>query len=64
MDTEAALADLPDDLLAEFIENKQLIRRQGRVTDLIGAMRYFCSPDSSFVTGETLIVGGGFPLRV
>lgn len=64
MDTDSAMADLPDDLLAEFIGNKQLIRRQGRVADLIGAMRYFCSPDSSFVTGETLIVGGGFPLRV
>ncbi|MDG4834383.1 SDR family NAD(P)-dependent oxidoreductase [Solwaraspora sp. WMMD1047] len=64
MDTAAALADLPDELLTEFIENKQLIRRQGRTADLVGAMRFFCSPESSFVTGETLIVGGGFPLRV
>ncbi len=64
MDTEAALADLPGSLLTDFIESKQLIKRQGRVGDLVGAMRFFCSPASSFVTGETLIIGGGFPLRV
>jgi 3-oxoacyl-[acyl-carrier protein] reductase len=64
MDTEAAMADLPESLLREFIDGKQLIKRQGRVGDLVGAMRFLCSPASSFVTGETLIVGGGFPLRV
>ncbi len=64
MDTEAAMADLPGSLLTDFIEAKQLIKRQGRVGDLVGAMRFFCSPASSFVTGETLIIGGGFPLRV
>jgi 3-oxoacyl-[acyl-carrier protein] reductase len=64
MDTEAALADLPETLVRDFIDTKQLIKRQGRVADLIGAMRFFCSPASAFVTGETLIVGGGFPLRV
>lgn len=64
MDTEAAKADLPESLLREFIDNRQLIKRQGHVADLVGAMRFFCSPDASFVTGETLAVGGGFPLRV
>ena len=64
MDTEAALADLPESLVRDFIDSKQLVKRQGRVGDLVGAMRFFCSPASSFVTGETLIVGGGFPLRV
>ena len=64
MDTEAAVADLPESLVRGFIEDKQLIKRQGRVADLVGAMRFFTSADSSFVTGETLIIGGGFPLRV
>lgn len=64
MDTETAMADLPESLLRDFIENRQLIKRQGRVADLIGAMRLFCSPASSFITGETLVVGGGFPNRV
>jgi 3-oxoacyl-[acyl-carrier protein] reductase len=58
------MADLPESLLRDFIENRQLMKRQGRVSDLIGALRFFTSPASSFVTGETLVIGGGFPLRV
>lgn len=64
MDTEAAMADVPESLLRDFIENRQMIKRQGRVADLIGALRLFCSPASSFITGETLIVGGGYPIRI
>lgn len=64
MDTDAAMADVPESLLTDFIENRQLIKRQGRVADLIGAMRFFCSPAAAFVTGETLAVGGGYPLRI
>jgi len=64
MDSESAVADLPESLLRSFIEDKQLIKRQGRMADLVGAMRFFCSADSAFVTGETLVVGGGHPLRL
>jgi 3-oxoacyl-[acyl-carrier protein] reductase len=27
--------------------------------DLVGAMAFFASPDSDFVTGQTLLVDGG-----
>ena len=30
--------------------------------DITKAMLYLCSDDSSFVTGETLKVAGGYPI--
>lgn len=64
VDSDAAMSDVPREIIDEFIQQRQLIKRQGRVEDLVKAMLYLCSDDASFVTGETLIVGGGFPLRV
>ena len=64
MDSESAVADLPQSLLDNFVDNLQVLHRPGSIADLIGAMKFFCSDDSSFVTGETLVVSGGFPLRV
>lgn len=64
VDSENAMDDVPRELIDNFINNLQLIKRQGRVDDLTNALFFLCSDDSSFVTGETLIVGGGFPLRV
>jgi len=42
----------------------QLIKRAGTMEDLVGPMLFLCSDLAEMVTGETLIVGGGFPLRV
>jgi 3-oxoacyl-[acyl-carrier protein] reductase len=42
----------------------QLIKRAGTMEDLVGPMLFLCSDLAGMVTGETLIVGGGFPLRV
>ena len=64
MDSEAALADLPEELVTRFVEDLQLVKRKGRMTDLVGAMLFLTSDQASFITGETLIVGGGYPLRV
>ncbi|WP_183407786.1 SDR family NAD(P)-dependent oxidoreductase [Nocardioides marmoriginsengisoli] len=64
MDTESAMADLPSSLLEEFIANKQLIQRQGRTGDLVGPALFLASEASAFMTGETLVIGGGFPLRM
>jgi len=30
--------------------------------DIVKAMLYLCSDESSFVTGETIKVSGGYPL--
>jgi NAD(P)-dependent dehydrogenase (short-subunit alcohol dehydrogenase family) len=62
MATENAMDDLPTSLVDEFVGERQLIHRLGQMDDIVKAMLYLCSDDSSFVTGETLKVTGGFPL--
>jgi NAD(P)-dependent dehydrogenase (short-subunit alcohol dehydrogenase family) len=64
MDSEAALADLPPELITRFVEDLQVIKRPGRMQDLVGTLKFFCSDGAAFITGETLIVGGGYPLRI
>ncbi|HEV8299011.1 MAG TPA: SDR family oxidoreductase [Acidimicrobiales bacterium] len=63
MDTQAAKVELPADILDSYINDKQLIKRQGTPADLVGAFLFFCSDAASFMTGETVSIGGGFPLR-
>jgi NAD(P)-dependent dehydrogenase (short-subunit alcohol dehydrogenase family) len=64
MDSPRAMEDLSPELLEQFINRNQLVKRQGRMTDLVGAVLFFCSAEASFITGETLMIGGGYPLRV
>jgi len=64
MATENAMAELPQDLVDQIINDRQLIHRQGTMDDIVAAMRYLVSPEAGFVTGETLRVTGGFPLYV
>jgi 3-oxoacyl-[acyl-carrier protein] reductase len=49
--------------LVEAMIAKQSIGRRGSADDLVGALLYLCSPLSSFVTGQTLIVDGGVTRR-
>jgi 3-oxoacyl-[acyl-carrier protein] reductase len=62
MATENAIADLPQQIVAEIVDQQQLIHRLGTMDDIVQAMLYLCSDESSFVTGETLRVTGGTPL--
>ena len=62
MATENAMDDLPQSMVDEFVNDRQLIHRLGVMDDIVKAMLYLCSDESSFVTGETLKVAGGFPL--
>jgi len=62
MATENAMDDLPQSVVDEFVNDRQLIHRLGVMDDIVTAMLYLCSDESSFVTGETLKVSGGFPL--
>jgi len=64
IDTESTLRELLDIHKDMLINQMQLIKRQGKKQDVIDAMMFFCSENASFITGETLIVGGGYPLRV
>jgi NAD(P)-dependent dehydrogenase (short-subunit alcohol dehydrogenase family) len=53
------------DLLDNTPRGQELLLRTpmgrfGKVEELVGAAVYFCSDAASFVTGETLVVDGGF----
>ncbi len=63
VDSPAAAADVNPAHAARLVEQMQLIKRPGRMEDLIGTLFYLCSDDAGFVTGETIVVGGGYPLR-
>jgi NAD(P)-dependent dehydrogenase (short-subunit alcohol dehydrogenase family) len=63
VDSPAAIGGVAADYVQDLIQNQQLIKRPGRMEDIVKAMLYLCSDDASFVTGETIVVGGGFPLR-
>jgi 3-oxoacyl-[acyl-carrier protein] reductase/meso-butanediol dehydrogenase/(S,S)-butanediol dehydrogenase/diacetyl reductase len=39
-----------------------LLGRQGRPSDVAGAVAFFASDDASWITGQTLNVGGGTPM--
>ncbi|WP_156842426.1 SDR family NAD(P)-dependent oxidoreductase [Novosphingobium aquimarinum] len=59
MDSATVLADVPGEIAGSFINEYQLIHRQGRMGELIGAANLLCSDDGSFITGETIMIGGG-----
>jgi NAD(P)-dependent dehydrogenase (short-subunit alcohol dehydrogenase family) len=44
------------------VDELQLVPRLGQMDDIVQAMLWLCSDESSFVTGETLKVTGGYPL--
>ena len=64
MATENAVAELPADLIDDFVRHRQLIPRLGSMDDIVAATLFLCSEQASFVTGETLRVSGGYPLSI
>ncbi|XP_031518589.1 dehydrogenase/reductase SDR family member 4-like, partial [Papio anubis] len=40
------------------------IRRLGEPEDCAGIVSFLCSEDASYITGETMVVGGGTPSRL
>jgi NAD(P)-dependent dehydrogenase (short-subunit alcohol dehydrogenase family) len=51
-------AKMPPEQVASLLA-RQTVRRPGRPEDLIGALLFLCSEDSSFVNGQTITVDGG-----
>ena len=43
--------------------SNRAIRRVQKPEDLVGAVAFFASPDSDFITGQTLVVDGGAVMR-
>ena len=50
--------ELPDDLKELMLQNTPL-GRFGSPEDVAGAVRFLCSDEASFITGEVLLVDGG-----
>jgi 3-oxoacyl-[acyl-carrier protein] reductase len=56
---QTALTDvLPEDVQQAILQNTPLARL-GTPEDVAGAVRFLCSDEASFVTGEVLLVDGG-----
>jgi 3-oxoacyl-[acyl-carrier protein] reductase len=59
VNSDNAMSDVPKATI-DYVLNQQLIKRPGRIEDLTNALCYLCSDEASWVTGETLIVSGGY----
>jgi 3-oxoacyl-[acyl-carrier protein] reductase len=45
---------------AQFVLDHQAVKRRGTPADVANAVRFFAAPESSFITGQVLIVDGGW----
>ncbi|MFJ3895272.1 SDR family NAD(P)-dependent oxidoreductase [Streptomyces sp. NPDC090083] len=61
--TDTVRADL-NEAEAKRVLGEQILQREGEEGDIVEALLYLVSSRSSFVTGETLRVTGGFALSV
>jgi 3-oxoacyl-[acyl-carrier protein] reductase len=64
MATENALADLDSAFVDHFVNELQLVKRLGTMDDIVDALVFLCGDRSTFITGETLQVSGGYPLSL
>ncbi|KAE9452729.1 hypothetical protein C3L33_15358, partial [Rhododendron williamsianum] len=53
-----------NDEIRKSIEEKTLLNRLGTTEDMAAATAFLASDDASYITGETLVVGGGAPSRL
>jgi NAD(P)-dependent dehydrogenase (short-subunit alcohol dehydrogenase family) len=63
VDSEAAVAWMNDPArkgIEDTLVGGQLIKRLGRMDDLANMVLFLCSDEASFVTGQTILVDGGF----
>ncbi|AFL98985.1 dehydrogenase of unknown specificity, short-chain alcohol dehydrogenase like protein [Desulfitobacterium dehalogenans ATCC 51507] len=61
IDTEMMRA-VPESALEEYI-NKTAFKRMGQPSEVADVIAYLCSEEASFVTGEELLVAGGYMYR-
>jgi gluconate 5-dehydrogenase len=58
--TEANAAMVGDPAIAEHLAQRTSLGRWGRPEEIVGAVLFFASPASSYVTGQVLAVDGGY----
>ena len=56
--SDAALAGLAPALQKQVLDG-QLVKRLGRIDDLVPTVLFLCGPDAGFITGQTFLVDGG-----
>lgn len=61
--TELTAPVFDDPALAEALAQRTAIGRNGTMTDIAGPTVFLASPASSYVTGQTLYVDGGFTAK-
>lgn len=50
--------------LLRFFEAQYPVRRVGRPDDIANAIRFLCSDEASFITGQALVVDGGLTIQL
>lgn len=60
IDTQIIMDELEDQTTDYMINQLQLVKRLGKPQDLVGLVHFLCSEKASFITGETVLVGGGY----
>src|SRR5262249_22790045 len=59
---EGRLSELGEHVVAEIV-NYQAVKRPQSPGDLVGAMRFLCSTDAAFMSGQVLTVDGGLTMH-
>jgi NAD(P)-dependent dehydrogenase (short-subunit alcohol dehydrogenase family) len=57
--TETVVETISSDHLSASVST-QAIRRVAQPDDIVGAVAFLCSSESDFITGQTIVVDGGF----
>lgn len=64
VDSETAMREFPEERRLRYVNETQFIKRLGRVQDIANTVRFLCSDDASFITGDTILVSGGALPRI
>lgn len=59
IETRYAREEMPEDAYRRVVEDTPLARF-GRPEDVAGAVHFLASDDASFITGQTIVVNGGY----
>jgi NAD(P)-dependent dehydrogenase (short-subunit alcohol dehydrogenase family) len=62
INNEATQKQVPPAVIEKLV-GQNAVKRPGTAADLYGMMRYLCSDDAGWVTGQTFAVDGGFTFR-